>query len=103
MLSQIRKFGQIRKPIKLRCQGSKLRFIVSGTKFAASEVKRMQLCREYGRIIRMKFDKINAQNYVKFSEKVLKKCLKVCSKANHLPDLNDGRVRNRDKNCVFLE
>ena len=47
-------------------------------------------------------DKINAQKYVKCSEKVLKKCLKVCGKANHLPRLNDGRVRNREKN-LFLE
>ena len=48
-------------------------------------------------------DKINARNYMKCSEKVLKKCLKVCGKAIHLPRLNDGRVRNREKNCVFLE
>ena len=48
-------------------------------------------------------DKKNAQNYVKCSKKVLKKCLNVCGKAIHLPRLNDGRVRNREKNCVFLE
>ena len=48
-------------------------------------------------------DKINVQNYVKCSKKVLKNCLKVCGKAIHLPLLNDGRVRNREKNCVFLE
>ena len=48
-------------------------------------------------------DKIKAQNYVKRSKKKLKKCLKVCRKAIHLPRLNDGRVRNREKNGVFLE
>ena len=48
-------------------------------------------------------DKINAQNYVKFFKKVLKKCLKVFSKAIHLPHLNDGRVRNREKYCVLSE
>ena len=46
--------GRLEKPIKCQCQGSKLRIIVSGMKFAASEVKRMQLCREKGRNIRMK-------------------------------------------------
>ena len=92
MLSQIRECGQIRKPVKLKCQGgSKLRTIVSGIKLAASEVKRMQL------------EKINAQNYMKCSKKVLKKCLKLCGKAFHIPRLNDGRVKNREKNCVFLE
>ena len=35
--------------------------------------------------------------------KILNKCLKVCGKAIHLPRLNDGRVGNREKNCVFLE
>ena len=40
MLSQIRECGQIKKPIKRKCQGSKLRIIVSGMKFAASEVKK---------------------------------------------------------------
>ena len=102
MLSQIRECGQIRKPIKLKCQGSKLRIFVSGIKFAASEVKSASLQR-----IRKKYtyemDEINAQNYVKCSKKVLKKCLKMCGKAIHLPRLNDGRVRNREKNCVFLE
>ena len=49
-------------------------------------------------------DKKNAQNYVKCSKKVLKKRLKMRGKAIHLPGLNDGRVRNREKkNCVFLE
>ena len=48
-------------------------------------------------------DKINARNYMKCSKKVLKKCLRVHGKAIHLPHLNDGRVRNREKNCVFLE
>ena len=43
MLSQIRECSQNRKPIKLKCQGSKLRIFVSGMKFAASEVKRVQL------------------------------------------------------------
>ena len=38
---------------------------------------------------------------MKCSKKVLKKCLKVCGKAIHLPRLNDGRVRNREKNCVL--
>ena len=38
--------GRLKKPIKLKCQGSKLRIFVSGMKFAASEVKRVQLCRE---------------------------------------------------------
>ena len=38
--------GQIKKQIELKCQGSRLRSIVSGMKFAASEVKRMQICRE---------------------------------------------------------
>ena len=47
----------MRKAKKFKCQGSKLRIIVSGMKFAASEVKRMQLCREYGRNIRMKWTK----------------------------------------------
>ena len=46
-------------------------------------------------------DKINDQNYVKCSEKVLKTCLKVCGKAIHLPRLNDGRVKNREKMSVF--
>ena len=36
-------------------------------------------------------------------QKVPKKCLKVCGKAIHLPRLNNGRVRNREKNCVFLK
>ena len=40
MLSQIMECGQIKKPIKFKCQGSKLRFIVSDKKFAASEVKK---------------------------------------------------------------
>ena len=48
-------------------------------------------------------EKMIAQKYVKCSKKVVKKCLKVCGKAIHLPRLNDGRVRNREKNCVFLE
>ena len=48
-------------------------------------------------------DKINARNYMKCSKKVLKNYLKVFGKAIHLPRLNDGRVRNREKNCVFLE
>ena len=48
------------------------------------------------------FDKINAQKYMKCSKNVPKKCLKVCGKAIHLPRLNDGRVRNREKKfCVF--
>ena len=42
-------------------------------------------------------NKTNAQNNVKCSKKVLKKCLKMCGKAIHLPRLNDGRVRNREK------
>ena len=47
-------------------------------------------------------DRINAQNYVKCTRKVLKKCLKVGSKAIHLPRLDDGRVRNREKKmCIF--
>ena len=46
-------------------------------------------------------DKINAQNYIKFSKKVLKKCLKVCGRAIHIPRLNDGRVKNREKMCIF--
>ena len=48
-------------------------------------------------------DKLNARNYMKCSKKVPKKCLKVCGKAIRLLRLNDGRVRNREKNCVFLE
>ena len=40
---------------------------------------------------------------MKCSKKVLKKCLKICGKAIHLPRLNDGRGRNREKSCVFLE
>ena len=36
-------------------------------------------------------------------QKVLKNCLKVSGKEIHLPRLNDGRVRNREKNCVILE
>ena len=48
-------------------------------------------------------DKINAQNYMKGSKKVLKNCLKVCGKAIHITRLNDGRVENREKNCVFSE
>ena len=35
-------------------------------------------------------------------QKVLKKCLKICGKAIHLPRVNDGRVRNREKKlCIF--
>ena len=48
-------------------------------------------------------DKINARNYMKFSKKVLIKCLKVCGKASHIPRLYDGRDKNREKNSVFLE
>ena len=48
-------------------------------------------------------DKINARNYMKFSKNVLKKCLKVCGKAIHIPRLYDGRVKNRETNSVFLE
>ena len=46
-------------------------------------------------------DKIKSQKYVKGSKKALNKYLKVCTKAIHLPRLNDGRVRNREKNYVF--
>ena len=46
-------------------------------------------------------DKINAQNYMKCSKKVLKNCLKVCGKATHTPPLNDRRVKNREKNVYF--
>ena len=28
---------------------------------------------------------------------------KVCGKAIHIPQLYDGRVKNREKNSVFLE
>ena len=30
---------------------------------------------------------------MKRSKKILKKCLKVCGKAIHIPGLNDGKVR----------
>ena len=46
-------------------------------------------------------DKINAQNYMKCSKEVLKICLKVCGKAIHTPPLNDGRVKNREKDVSF--
>ena len=47
-------------------------------------------------------DKINARNYMKCSKKVLKKCLKMCGKAIHIPQLYDGRVKNREKKlCNF--
>ena len=47
-------------------------------------------------------DKINARNYMKCSKKVLKKCLKMCGKAIHIPQLYDGRVKNREKKlCIF--
>ena len=36
-------------------------------------------------------------------QKVLKKCLKVCGRAIHLPRLNDERVRNREKKLCILE
>ena len=39
-------------------------------------------------------DKLNAQNYMKYSKKVLKKCLKLCGKVIYLPPLNDGKVKN---------
>ena len=35
MLSQISECGHIKKPIKLKSQGSRLRIILSGMKFAA--------------------------------------------------------------------
>ena len=38
---------------------------------------------------------------MKFSKKVLKNCLKVCGRAIHIPRLNDGRVKNREKMCIF--
>ena len=57
MLFQISECGQIRKPIKLKCQGSRLRITLSDMKFAASEVKRLQLCREKGRNICMQWTK----------------------------------------------
>ena len=40
-------------------------------------------------------DKTNARNYMKCSKKVLKNCLKMCDKAIHIPQLYDGRVKNR--------
>ena len=40
---------------------------------------------------------------MKCSKKVLKKSLKMCGKAIHIPQLYDGRVKNREKNSVFLE
>ena len=46
-------------------------------------------------------DKINARNYMKCSKKVLKKCLKVCGKVIHIPQLYDGRVENREKIVYF--
>ena len=46
-------------------------------------------------------DKTNARNYMKCSEKVLKKSLKVCGKAIHIPRLYDGRVKNREKIVSF--
>ena len=68
MLSQIRECGQIRKPIKLKCQGSKLRFIVWYENCSVRGEKKATLQR-----IRKKYtyemDKINAQNYMKFSKK----------------------------------
>ena len=48
-------------------------------------------------------DKTNARNYMKCSKKVLKKCLILCGKAIHIPELYDGRVKNRKKNSVLLE
>ena len=36
-------------------------------------------------------------------QKVLKKCLKVCGRAIHLPRLSDERVRNREKKLCILE
>ena len=48
-------------------------------------------------------DKINARDYMKCSKKVLKKCLKMCGKAIHIPKLYDRRVKNPQKNSLFLE
>ena len=56
--------------------------------------------------IRKKFtyemDKINSQNYIKCSKKVMKMCLEMCGKAIHIPGLYEGRVDNRRKNNVFF-
>ena len=46
-------------------------------------------------------DKTNARNYMKCSKKVLKKYLKMCGKAIHIPQLYDGRVKNREKIVYF--
>ena len=48
-------------------------------------------------------DKLNAQNYMKCSKNVLKKCLKVCGQAIHIAGINDGRVKIEEKNCVFFK
>ena len=54
------------------------------------------------KIYKYEMDKINAQNYVNVSKKKLKKCLKMCGKAIHLPRLNDRTVRNQEKKlCIF--
>ena len=42
-------------------------------------------------------EEINAQNYMKCSKTVLRKCLKVCGVAIQIPRLNDERVKNREK------
>ena len=46
-------------------------------------------------------DKINARNFKKCSKKVLKKCVKVCGKVIHIPQLYDGRDKNREKIVYF--
>ena len=43
-------------------------------------------------------DEKNAQNYMKCSKTVHRKCLKVCGTAIQIPRLNDERVKNREKN-----
>ena len=87
-----------KKLIKLECQGTTLRNIVSGMKFAASGVKRKQK-------LRMKYsyekDKINTENNMNCSKKVLKKCLKAFGKAIHTTSLNDGRM-NIEETLVFF-
>ena len=59
MLSQVRKGGQIRKTIKLKCQGSKLKILLSGMKFASSGEKNETLQR-IGKRYTYELDKMNA-------------------------------------------
>ena len=46
-------------------------------------------------------DKINAENNMNCSIKVLEKCLKVCGKAIHTTGSNDGRINIEETHVFF--